>query len=400
MATSALTQSQAYDIIKSVIESEDGDFSDFNEGSMLDIISGAMSTASNEIMELVISEFKKTYFETAHGPEVTGSVDDLQNLAVDHYSETFKRPEASKSSGSVTFSRPNADAGNVDIPQDTVVKTEKDSEGQEILFKTKEQVTMTGLSISVEVEASVAGKSGNVESSKIVVIDSNLTDSSITVSNPFKMAGGAETQSDAEYRETIRNLIKSLAGATKAAIEGIVKSVPSVSIATLIERERVVIDYDIANSQPVSGASFFRIPYPVIYVADSSGSSSQSMIDAVVEAVRPVRACGVRIEVLGAIAIPLSWDASYILNASGPNFSELQNDFSKITDSMSDFINSIDIGGQFSITEANAYILSIWGPSGTGDIDAFNTNSPVTPVAVNANEKIIPNVMSINGATP
>lgn len=397
MTTRVYTQQEIYNIIKTAIEIRDSDYSDFNDGSMLDILSGAFSIGANEVLELIISEFKKTYFETSHGPEVTGDVDDLQNLAVDRYGDDFKRPSAVKSSTEVTFSRPNTDEGNVNIPSGTVVKTEKDSSGEEVLFVTTEEVDLIGLTISASVEASVAGASGNVQALKINVIDSPLTDSSVVVSNPATAAGGANAQDDATYRETIRNLIQTLEGATKSAVEGAILSLASVSIATLIERERIVIDYDIAGEQILAGSSFFRIPYPVAYVADENGASSQAMIDEVIETLKGVRACGVKIEVLGALAVSLNWDAAYTLNLSGPNFTELQSDFSKITDTMADYIRNLDIGDSFIRTEANNYILSIWGPSGTGDIDSFNTNSPVANVSVDSNQKIIPAIMSING---
>lgn len=397
MATKVSTQKELHDLMRLIVQAQDGDFSDFNEGSMLDILSGAYTTGMNELSELIISEFKKTYFETSHGPEVTGNVDDLQNLAVDHYSDTFKRPKANESTGTATFSRPTVGAGDVSILKDTVIKTEKDASGQEVLFKTISDVLLVGLTIDVGIIADLAGSDGNVDPAKIIVIDTALTDSTVTVTNVDKMAGGSNEETDAEYRETIRFLIQSLAGATKSAIEGIILSVAGVSIATLIEKERIVIDYDIALDQILAGASFFRIPYPVAYIADENGESSQALIDSVIAAIKTVRACGVKIEVLGATAVPLSWDAAYTLNAGGPNFAELQTDFSKITDSMADHINSLDISDSFIRTDANEYILSIWGPAGTNDLTSFNTNSPVSNISVNATEKIIPNVMSING---
>lgn len=400
MAQEVSSAQELYNIFKDEVEAYDGDFTDFEEGSMLDILAGASSIAGNELSELIISEFKKTYFETAHGPEVTGSVDDLQNLAVDHFGDRFKRPEANKATGSVTFSRPNTDEGNVTISAGTVVKTEKDSQGQEIFFETTEEVVLTGLSVDAQIIAQVAGSDGNVDPNKIIVIETALTDSSIVVTNSQKLAGGDDAQDDAEYRETIRNLIQSLAGATKSAIEGIILGVSGVSILTLIEEERIVIDYDIANSQPLAGASYFRIPYPKAYIADENGQSSQALIDEVLEALESVRACGVKIEVAGAVPINLSWDASFILDAGGPNFSELQSSFVKITDSMNDYLKALDIGESFNKQLANEYILSIWGPDGTGDLVSFNTNSPVANVSVNENEKILPNVMSINGVQP
>lgn len=395
MATSVSTILQLYEILKAEIESRDGDYSDFNEGSMLDILSGAFSTGLNEISELTVAEFKKTYFETAHGPEVTGGNDDLETLAKDHYGDDFSRPKATKSTGSVTFSRASAGSGDVAIASGTVVKTEKDVSGQEVRFVTTESVLMTGLTIDANVEAVDEGSDGNVDAAKILVIETTLTDSSVTVNNSAKMAGGIDEEDDAEYRETIRNKIQSLAGAIKEAIEGAVLSVSGVSIVSLIERERVVIDYNVGSDEIESGAVFFRIPYPVAYIADSNGNSSQSLIDEVTAALEPVRACGVQIEVLGAIAVNLDWNASLTLNAGGPNFATLQSDISMITDSMKEYLTSLEIGEDFIKTAANEYILSIWGPDGTNDLVAFNTNSPVANTSIDDNQKIIAGTMSI-----
>lgn len=397
MATEISTQRELYELMKSEIESLEGDYTDFSDGSMLDIALGAYTTGMNEISELIISEFKKTYFETAHGPEVTGLVDDLQNLAVDHFGDSFKRPQANESTGSVTFSRPNTDEGDITVFSGSILKTKKDDAGNEILFETTEDLLIDGLTAIVSVVAQVAGIEGNVDIGKVIVIDTPLSDTSITVSNTEKFAGGENEEDDANYRETIRNLIQSLAGATKSAVEGTALSVAGVSIVTLQEIERIVIDYDIAMTAPVVGASYFRIPYPVIYVADENGSSSQALIQSVIDSLEFVRACGVKIEVRGATAFSLSWDGSFSLNAGGPNFGVLQSDFSIITDSMSDYINEINIGNSFIRTNANDYIMSIYGPSGTNDLTSFNTNFPVSNVSVQPTEKLISGTMSIGG---
>jgi len=399
LATKVSTQSELYELIKSIVEAGAGDLTDFSDGSMHDILAGAFTTGMNEISELIISEFKKTYFETSHGIEITGDVDDLQNLAIDHYGDDFKRPEANQATGSVDFTRPTSGAGNVIIAAGTVVKTEKDVSGQEILFSTDEEVTLTGLTISANITATVAGVAGNVDPCKIIVIETTLTDPTVTVSNPAKLAGGTDEQDDAEYRETIRNLIKSLAGATKAAVEGAILSVSGVNFVTLVEKERVVIDYDIAGDQIEPGAAFFRIPYPFAYIADENGQSSQSLIDDVNEALETVRACGVGIDVQGASAVLLSWDAAWSLNAGGPNFATLQSDPMLILDTMKEYIDSLDIREGFSLSDANDYIFAIWGPSGTNDVTSFNTNTPVSNVEVQSTEKLVPNVMSNNGVT-
>ena len=399
MATEISSFQSLYDLYKSEVEAYDGDLTDFNEGSLHDIIAGALGIGMNELSELIVSEFKKTFFGTSHGPEVTGGVDDLRNLAVDHFGESFERPSAVSSTVDLTFSRPNSDAGNVTIPAGTIVKTAKDSEGNEIRFTTDEEAIMTGLSVEVGATAEVAGTSGNVDPDLIVFIESTLTDASVTVNNDEKAAGGEEEQDDATYRETIRSLIQALAGATKKAIEGAIKSVSGVNTLTLIEEEKVVIEYDIATSDIKAGAAFFRIPYPVAYIADANGASSQALIDSVVEALQNVRACGVNIQVKGATQVSQNWDGAYTLDAGGPNYSTLQSSPTMIIDTMKDYLKALPIGTGFNRADANAYILAIWGPSGTGDIVNFNTNAPIANVAVGANDKIVDGVVSINGAT-
>jgi hypothetical protein len=396
MSTRILTPSELLQIFADEVKSRDPELSDFNEGSLLDIIGGALATAANENQELTISEFKKTFFETAHGPEITGSTDDLQRLAIDHYGDDFARPQANPATVDLTFSRANTDAGNVLIPTGTVVKTEKDANGDEILFQTIEDVLLTGLTISAQAQCEIAGTIGNVNAGAISVVDSTLTDSSVTVTNPASGAGGENAESDADYRETIRSRVKALAGATKAAIEGAILAVSGVSIVTLIERERIVIDYDTGNDSILAGAQSFRIPYPIAYIADENGQSSEALIDSVLEALEPVRACGVAVDVQGATAIALSWDGSFVLNAGGPNFATLQSDSKLITDAMADYLRNLPIGTGFNRDDANNYILGLYGPSGTNDLVSFNTNSPVSSVTIQPTEKLIPDSMTID----
>jgi hypothetical protein len=389
MTTEIKTQQDYYDIYKDEVQALAPEFTDFSEGSIHDIIAGALSIALNEVTELIVSEFSKTFFDLAEG-------DDLDKLAVDHFGSTFARPEASFSTGEVTFSRPNTDAGDVIVPQGTIVKTIKDSEGIEIRFETTEEVTLTGLTINADVKAIEAGIISNVQANKVTVIESALTDTSITVNNANPMAGGEEALTDAEYREWLKEKILSLAGATEAAIRGAAMAVAGVEKVSLITIERTVIDYDISNDEILAGATYFRIPYPILYIADANGNSSQALIDAVKEAILPVRACGVTIDVRGANPISINWKASLALNPSGPNYTEFQDDLTKVIDTMTDYINNkLLIGSSFDRIIANNYILSIWGTSGTNDIIDFNTSVPSGNVSVQSNEKLIAGTVEI-----
>jgi hypothetical protein len=389
MTTSIKTQSEFYDIYKNEVQSLAPEFTDFSEGSIHDIIAGALSIAINEVSELVVYEFSKTFFDLAEGS-------DLDRLAVDHFGQTFARPNGSEASGIANFSR-LVNSGSVIIPDGTIVKTKKDVNGKEIRYKTVGNVTMTGLSINASIVCTEIGVNGNVLSGKITVIESALTDPNIVVTNSLQLAGGKEQLTDAEYRDFLRSKILSLAGATEAAIRGAALTVDGVEIVALSTRERVVIDYDIALDQILSGATYFRIPYSTVYVADANGNSSPQMIADVEAAIFLVKACGVDIEVRGASPISINWTASITLNAGGPNYSELQSDLTKIKETMAEYINEkLLIGQGFNKTTANNYVLSVWGPSGTNDITSFSSSVPSGNVSVLANEKLIAGTMVVS----
>lgn len=390
MTTTVKSQQEFYDLYKDEVLGLADELTDFSEGSMHDIIAGALSTAQNELSELIISEFTKTFFDLASGT-------DLERLAVDHFGDSFARPDASPASGSVDFSRPDTVAGDVLIDIGTIVKTEKDANGEEISFKTTEAVTMTGTSITANIEAVNPGVSGNITSTnKIVVIETTLSDATVVVTNSLNTAGGTDEPDDVTYREIIKNLIISLAGATEAAVKGAALSVSGVALAELTTLERVVIDYDIGTDDILMGAQYFRIPYPVIYIADASGNSSDALIQAVKDRIFFVKAAGVQIEVRGAVPIAFNWTASLTLNAGGPNYAELSNDLAKIVETMTEYVNSvIGIGEGFNKAEANSYVLSVWGASGTNDLTSFSSSVPSGNVSVSANEKLIANVIQI-----
>lgn len=387
------SQAELYQDYITELQSVAPGLTDVNEGSINDILAGVASTAVAEIQQTVIDEFKKTFFSTADGPEVTGGPDDLERLAVDHFGESFRRPSATKSTGTVTFSRPTSGAGNVTIPVGTVVKTEQNSAGKSVRFETTAAVTMTGLSINASVRAIVAGTEGNVQASKVTVIESSLTDSSVVVTNASAFAGGAPAEADAQYRETIRDLIEAIRGATVAAIVAKAKTVAGVEKATGKEFKEYVKVWDVANDVPVG--DYFAINRAKLYVADANGTASDALLDDVAEAISSVRAAGVRVDVLAAEAFELDWNATISLNPTGPNYAELSVDPQPIIDEMTTYLQDLDVGEDFDRAAARAYILSKWGPAGTDDLTDFVTNSPSGNVDINEVQKIIPGTLEV-----
>ncbi len=252
-----------------------------------------------------------------------------------------------------------------------------------------------GLTVIAEVEAETAGVDGNVDAATVVEIETTLTDPTITVSNVSAMAGGSDTETDAEYRETIRSLIKAISGATLVAIRAKALTVPGIASATAVEQLKTVIEYDIATDDIAVGAEYFQMPYVYLYVADANGVASPTLLAAVETAVDSVRAAGVKIVIEAADAVELNWTAAITLNVAGPNYATLQSDTTQITDSMSAYLNNLATGTDFIRVTANAALLAIWGPAGTNDITAFTTTLPVGDVAVAATDKIVPGTVAI-----
>lgn len=387
---------ELYDIYIQELQALKPDLTDVAEGSINDVLAGTTMTAVSEIIQSVIEEFKKTFIDTADGPEITGGPDDLQTLAVDHFGDEFARPGAAQATGVVAFSRPTSGAGNVSILAGTIVKTATSAAGNAVRFEVVTGVTLTGLTVNASVRAVVAGTSGNVQANKVTVIETALTDPTVVVNNAAGFAGGSNVMSDSEYREFIRNLITKIRGATKEAIEAAAKTVAGVVQATAIELQVPVIKYDIATDDILSGEEFFRIPFPTLYIADANGTASPTLIQSVKDAIEEVRAFGVYIKVAAASALAINWTAAITLNVSGPNYAEFSSDTTKLTDAMQAYITELAIGSDFIVADAEAAIMALYGPSGTNDLTAFNTSVPSGDVATAANEKLIPGTMTIS----
>lgn len=388
------TQQELLDLFIAELQNQNPDLTDTEIGSIIDVLGGALSTAVYEIQQLTIDEFRKTFFDTANGPEITGSSDDLERLAVDHFGDEFARPEAVKASGVVTFSRPTSGAGNVSILAGTVVKTPANAAGTSERFEVESDVLLTGLTVNASVRALVAGPSGNVQANKVTQIETALTDPSVVVNNAASFAGGEAEQNDADYRETIRTLLQSLKGGTLEAIQAKALTVGGIEFAKAIEFLQYVKEWDVGGGVPIG--DYFALPRVKLYVADANGVASAPLVASVQTAVDSVRAAGVRVEVLAAIALSQNWQASITLNPSGPNFSTLSVDPQMIVDEMVKYLQDLPIGTGFNRGTAKNYIMGLFGPSGTDDLTNFTTNTPSGDVTAAANQKIIPGTVGIS----
>lgn len=383
---------EIFEDFKNEVQSQDETLSDWNEGSLLDIIAGATAQAVAENNRTTMDEFRKTWTKTANGPEITGGTDELQNLYVDHFGEEFERPAATEAEGVVAFSRPTSTAGDCTILAGTIVKTAVNAAGVAQRFATEATVVLTGLTINASVKAVIAGTDGNVEDGEINEIETTLTDDTVTVTNADALSGGTNVATDAEYREFAANLFLSLRGATLAALEAKAKTVAGVEFVKGRETVQTVIEWNEAGGTPIGDA--FKISRNKLYIADANGEANAALLENVDDALEFIRACGVRVETIGAVAISQNVSVSLILDAGGPHFAELSVDAQPILDDIEEYLQDLAIGDDLIRALLKDHIMDIWGPTGSADLTDITIITPTGDVSVDEDEKMIPGTIS------
>jgi len=381
------TQQELYDIFKDEVQVSNPTLTDFTDGSINDAVAGAFSVAANELQALLIDKFVLTLFEGATGQ-------DLEDLATDHFGESFARPGASNAIGVVEFTRPTFTNGAVTIPAGTVVKTDQDANGETKSYNTLLTVAMgvSDLSVFASVEAQDAGTVGNTEAGTVINIESTLTDPTVVVNNAVDILGGEEELDDVDYLEYIRNEIQKLSGGSCEAIQAALENVPGIEQATVKEFIGYVIGWDISGSLPVGDP--FIIARVKAFISDANGTANAALIDLAKEAIKTVKGCGVMVEVFAAVAVTQDWTAAITLNPGGPNYSSLSVDTAPIITSMTEYLQNLDIGDDFVRTIARAAIMDIWGPDGSNDLTDFQTVTPTGDVSTEDNERLVPGVIS------
>lgn len=379
MATRVLTPQEYFDRYINAVRSQAG-FADFSQGSMLDILGGAFSLAMNELAELMITEFRKTYFVTAEGA-------DLDNLAIDHFGPRFARPAGSPSRASVVFSRPEAGAA-VEIPVGTALETVPTPGGVVYTFLTERSVRLRDVDTKIEVSvvSQDTGRLQNVLANTITVIADPLSDPTVTVTNPQLAAGGSDVETDEEFRETIQRLIGASVGATKEAIEGALLAEPTIGFVALLEELETFVPYSLQTEAAVENAPFERIPKAIAYIADSTGQGNAEIVQRARTIIDRTRACGVYIQVIGAVTRRQDVKVAF----SGIVGSAILLDPTPIYAEIGEFLKALPIGRGFAPGDIITHIAGI--PSLNDQIapNSFRVLEPAAPVVITLGEKLLP----------
>jgi hypothetical protein len=386
MAAPLLTKEQLYAIYKAAVQGADpanDKLTDWSAGSINDMLAGASACVGTELQFYIANGFSKTLIANTEAEE-------MDELVVDHYGEEFARTGDVPAVGIVKVTRTVTTAAET-LDAGTVVQTDTPTGGSPITFTTDIDLDFViGQAVGyVAITAENAGTAGNIEDGDITTISPAITGWSVTNEEPT--AGGAQRLTDSEYQDFVGDKISEARGATDSGIEAKLRGVPGIVNATVHTRFQAVKNWNIASGA-VEGAAY-TVVRSICYIADANGTANPALVAKAEEALAGEKAAGANIDIIAASAQSMDWTASYTLNGAGPNFGSLSVDSSPIKQTMRDYIDNLGIGDDFSRSSANAYVLSVWGPSGSNDISAFTTSVPSGDVSTGENVKLVAGVM-------
>ncbi len=226
------------------------------EGDVYDCIIAGCASVGVAILARDAQQFRANFLDGAEG-------EDLTDLAHDR---GVDRDPGAAARGTVNLRRPTAGLGAGTISAGTRFATEADETGAFATYTNDEDVVYGALTTDMDlvtITCTKIGKIGNVEAADITRILDPIFDPSIvlhtaSLETDQMIAGGEEEESDEDLRDRTRGFYLTQARGTLDAIIFGAKEVPGVT--------RVSVSVDDAG-------------VITVFVADSDGNSTDTMVD-------------------------------------------------------------------------------------------------------------------------
>lgn len=238
-------------------------------GDISELILFESAAAADFVLFYAMQRFSKTFLDGAQG-------DDLTVLVEDRYGIT--RHPATSAVGSVTFTAVSGPVSG-SIPAGTQVATVPDATGAFQVYTTDSPLSFVSeTSKSVSVTAVSPGSAGNVGPATITRSLDTLFDD-FTVTNPDRLAGGNEAESDDELRARAKRFFRDQQrGTTRALVTGALQ-VPQVRRASVFEDSGGLV---------------------TVFVGDDEGNASAEVLFLVETELENWRAAGTVVNVSGS----------------------------------------------------------------------------------------------------
>lgn len=333
--------SEVVDSLKSRFRQVFGNNIDVGDTSPLGRIASSVSTEISLLWEKLEEVYYSAFIDTATGV----NLDRVAALL------GIRRKQATKATGTVTFSRSSPATRDIVIPAGTRVSTQNGI----IFATTQEAVLQAGnTSVDVPVEATEPGSAGNVAAGTIVVLVDPVSGID-AVTNTSATSGGSDVESDEQLRLRTITYAPS-ANATVYSIEAAILALDGVTDVNVSE--------DFANGQLI------------ITVAGGNDADIQSTIDekrgAGVQAIwqRPTY-------VSISVTAELAKDATYDANTVQQNVEQAINDYISALRIGEDVVYS-DLAKAILTAEGVDDIISLSATDGTNTISAFGEVIPIS----------------------
>ncbi len=187
------------DLIQGVVDNTP--ITNLNPGSVIRTILEAIAKAFSDLYNLIHTVTRAGFIQTAEGKWLDMKVRELG----------LERKQGQKASGYITFYRNTPKDENITIPTGTIVKTDRNSAGEEYRFKTGEDVILPAgeMNVFTLIEADQAGKEYNVGKETITKMTTHIPGIDGVINKNVNVGAGSRSWqvtvgTDAETDEDLR----------------------------------------------------------------------------------------------------------------------------------------------------------------------------------------------------
>jgi len=156
-----------------------------NPGSVIRTILETIAKAMSDLYQLIHTVTRAGFIQTAEGKWLDLKVRELGLI----------RKQGQKATGYITFYRNTPKDENITIPAGTIVKTVKDSSGQEYRFKTIEEIILPAgeTEVFTLIEAENQGSNYNVGKETIVKISTHISGIDGVINKSVNLGAGSRS---------------------------------------------------------------------------------------------------------------------------------------------------------------------------------------------------------------
>lgn len=299
---------------------------DFNEGSIIHTLLDTMA----RLMERAYTAIRQGYNE---------------QLKILPYSPFgLSKKEGTYATGEVVFTRSSALSTATTIAKGAIVS------GGGLTFTTSEAATIAAGELDSDAVAATCdtvGSAGNVSAGTINAIDSVVSADVASVKNSAAFTGGCDEESDTEFYARFKAYISGLQGTNEYAVKAAALSVEGVKNAALL-----------THNPPADGTYHFTV-----YIDDGSGGATDSLIEAVTEAIagdgtesNPGHVCpGINFRVLA----PEKTSVDVTVRLTITALANEEDATADATSVITELVNSKEIGESVLVSELIANLMDI-----------------------------------------